>query len=217
MARTIAPSRGGSEADDDLDLCPRHGGSAAPRKQRPVRDRPLICKISDDQRRRRCDGGIGAYRRLSAVWAHQLCGVRFFVFAGEAAEPGVRPSGPFAYGLRHGRAAVPDAAAGRLSGSPSALTHSGRAREADGVWRPAGSSVRLVTDDRLHRNRCARLLRRQASRRAGHALTVAIANPLDESRILGGASLYDVDLGAECAGIGYWLAPAARGQRLTRG
>ncbi|RYV49617.1 GNAT family N-acetyltransferase [Pengzhenrongella frigida] len=52
----------------------------------------------------------------------------------------------------------------------------------------------------------------ETARRAGHALTVAVADPRDEATILGGASLYDVDRETERAGIGYWLAPEARGR-----
>ncbi|QTE30860.1 GNAT family N-acetyltransferase [Pengzhenrongella sicca] len=52
----------------------------------------------------------------------------------------------------------------------------------------------------------------EQARRTGSALTVAIASPADEAAILGGASLYDVDLNQARAGIGYWLAPDARGR-----
>ncbi|QTE27946.1 GNAT family N-acetyltransferase [Pengzhenrongella sicca] len=52
----------------------------------------------------------------------------------------------------------------------------------------------------------------EQARQSGSALTVAIASPLDEAVILGGASLYDVDLNQARAGIGYWLAPDARGR-----
>lgn len=55
-------------------------------------------------------------------------------------------------------------------------------------------------------------IEQESARRAGHALTVAITDPQDETTILGGASLYDVDLETQGAGIGYWLAPDARGR-----
>jgi RimJ/RimL family protein N-acetyltransferase len=52
----------------------------------------------------------------------------------------------------------------------------------------------------------------EAARRAGHALTVAIADPHDEATILGGASVYDIYGKTQRAGIGYWLTPEARGR-----
>jgi len=52
----------------------------------------------------------------------------------------------------------------------------------------------------------------EQARRSGTALTFAVASPQDDDVILGGASLYDVDLKQARAGIGYWLAPSARGR-----
>ena len=52
----------------------------------------------------------------------------------------------------------------------------------------------------------------ETARRVGGALTVAITDPHDERVVLGGASLYDVDLGQARSGIGYWLVPEARGR-----
>ena len=55
----------------------------------------------------------------------------------------------------------------------------------------------------------------ETDRLAGHALTVAIVDPNDEATVFGGASLYDVDLDTQRAGIGYWLAPEARGRGVA--
>ena len=50
------------------------------------------------------------------------------------------------------------------------------------------------------------------ARQAGDSLAVALAWPRDDCVVLGGAALYGVDLDQGRAGIGYWLAPAARGR-----
>ena len=55
----------------------------------------------------------------------------------------------------------------------------------------------------------------EQARRRGEQIELALAEPLDESVVLGGGSLNNVDLRAGRAAIGYWLAPRARGRGVT--
>jgi len=55
----------------------------------------------------------------------------------------------------------------------------------------------------------------EQARLRGEALAVALVAPKNEAVILGGASLYDVDLEQGRAGVGYWLAPEARGHGVA--
>ena len=53
------------------------------------------------------------------------------------------------------------------------------------------------------------------ARLAGRELNVAFVSPDDESMLLGGGSIYDVDPDSGCAAVGYWLAPEARGRGIA--
>jgi RimJ/RimL family protein N-acetyltransferase len=55
----------------------------------------------------------------------------------------------------------------------------------------------------------------QRERRAGTALSVALVEPGAPTTVLGGASLYAIDLAAARAAVGYWLVPAARGRGVA--
>ncbi|HEY8718693.1 GNAT family protein [Pengzhenrongella sp.] len=52
----------------------------------------------------------------------------------------------------------------------------------------------------------------EEARAGGQALNFAVVEPRDEDVVLGGAALYDVTLDQGRAGVGYWLAPEARGR-----
>ena len=52
----------------------------------------------------------------------------------------------------------------------------------------------------------------ERARDRGDELALALAEPADDTAGIGGASLYDVDLGERRAAVGYWLVPAARGR-----
>jgi RimJ/RimL family protein N-acetyltransferase len=52
----------------------------------------------------------------------------------------------------------------------------------------------------------------EAGRRRGEQLELALVDPADDAVVLGGAALYDVDVVAGQASIGYWLAAPARGR-----
>jgi RimJ/RimL family protein N-acetyltransferase len=55
----------------------------------------------------------------------------------------------------------------------------------------------------------------QKARALGEELSLALVEPSDERSVLGGASLYDVDLEQERAAVGYWLAANARGRGVA--
>ncbi|MFB9966739.1 GNAT family N-acetyltransferase [Sinosporangium siamense] len=55
----------------------------------------------------------------------------------------------------------------------------------------------------------------EEARLCGEELNLAVADTVDSGLILGGASIYDVDLGQARAAIGYWLAPHARGRGVA--
>ena len=57
----------------------------------------------------------------------------------------------------------------------------------------------------------------EGSRRRGWQIEFALVEPGDESVVLGGASLNEVDLGLGRAAVGYWLAPEARGRGIATG
>lgn len=52
-------------------------------------------------------------------------------------------------------------------------------------------------------------------RLAAHALNFALAEPSDPKEVLGGASLYSIDLEVGRAAVGYWLAAGARGRGVA--
>jgi RimJ/RimL family protein N-acetyltransferase len=53
------------------------------------------------------------------------------------------------------------------------------------------------------------------ARRRGEELNFALAGPAAPGSVLGGASLYGVDLRRRCAAVGYWLRPEARGRGVA--
>lgn len=55
----------------------------------------------------------------------------------------------------------------------------------------------------------------EEARLAGEELALAVVDAADHGRVLGGASLYDVDHDQERAAIGYWLASHARGRGVA--
>jgi RimJ/RimL family protein N-acetyltransferase len=55
----------------------------------------------------------------------------------------------------------------------------------------------------------------QQARQRGEELNFAFVEPRDEDDVLGGGSLYEIDLQRACAAVGYWLAPAARGRGVA--
>jgi len=87
-----------------------------------------------------------------------------------------------------------------------------RAAFEDPVFRRFTSWVeRPFTASAAHRS----LVDQERARRRGEELDLALVEPDDHNVLLGGASLYDVDLGQGRAGIGYWLAPQARGRGVA--
>jgi RimJ/RimL family protein N-acetyltransferase len=52
-------------------------------------------------------------------------------------------------------------------------------------------------------------------RQRGEALNFAFADPADDTVVLGGGSVYDVDTGLAKAAVGYWVAPQARGRGVA--
>ena len=52
----------------------------------------------------------------------------------------------------------------------------------------------------------------EEARLRGEELNLALVEPHDQDAVLGCVSLYEVRLDQGCAGIGYWLAPGARGR-----
>jgi RimJ/RimL family protein N-acetyltransferase len=55
----------------------------------------------------------------------------------------------------------------------------------------------------------------EEARRAGRELNFAFAEPGDPAEVLGGGSLLGIDLEQLRAGVGYWLAPQARGRGVA--
>jgi RimJ/RimL family protein N-acetyltransferase len=56
---------------------------------------------------------------------------------------------------------------------------------------------------------------REQRRLDGHELNFALVDPRDDDAVLGGGSIHEVDLEQGRAGIGYWLAAAARGRGIA--
>jgi RimJ/RimL family protein N-acetyltransferase len=54
------------------------------------------------------------------------------------------------------------------------------------------------------------LSEQESMRRRGEELHFALVDPADAGAVLGGASLYAIDLDQRTGAIGYWLLPAAR-------
>jgi RimJ/RimL family protein N-acetyltransferase len=54
-----------------------------------------------------------------------------------------------------------------------------------------------------------------AGRLRGEQLELALVDPADAGVVLGGAALYDVDVAAGRASVGYWLAAPARGRGIA--
>lgn len=52
-------------------------------------------------------------------------------------------------------------------------------------------------------------------RRQGEELSFALTEPSDDEVVLGGGSLYDIDLANGRAAVGYWLAAQARGRGVA--
>jgi RimJ/RimL family protein N-acetyltransferase len=55
----------------------------------------------------------------------------------------------------------------------------------------------------------------ETARLRGEELNFALAEPGDQDVVLGGGSLYGVNLEQGCASVGYWLAPEARGRGVA--
>jgi RimJ/RimL family protein N-acetyltransferase len=55
----------------------------------------------------------------------------------------------------------------------------------------------------------------EQARLRGEELSFALVEPSDDEAVLGGGSLYDVDLDQGRAAVGYWLAPHARGRGVA--
>lgn len=55
----------------------------------------------------------------------------------------------------------------------------------------------------------------EQARLRGEELNFALVEPKDEGTVLGGGSLYDVDLGQGRAAVGCWLAAEARGRGVA--
>jgi RimJ/RimL family protein N-acetyltransferase len=53
------------------------------------------------------------------------------------------------------------------------------------------------------------------ARQRGEELNFALADPAAHDSVLGGASLYGVDPYQQCAAVGYWLRPEARGRGVA--
>jgi RimJ/RimL family protein N-acetyltransferase len=54
-----------------------------------------------------------------------------------------------------------------------------------------------------------------ADREAGREISVAFTDPVDPAAVLGGGSLYDVDVDRGTAAVGYWVTPSARGRGVA--
>ena len=61
----------------------------------------------------------------------------------------------------------------------------------------------------------AYFVEQQQARLRGDALHFALVEPANDDVVLGGGSLYDVDLEQSRAAVGYWLAPAARSRGVA--
>jgi RimJ/RimL family protein N-acetyltransferase len=59
------------------------------------------------------------------------------------------------------------------------------------------------------------LAEHEAARSRGEQLELALVEPSDPNVLLGGASLNNVSLSQGRAGVGYWLAPDARGRGIA--
>jgi RimJ/RimL family protein N-acetyltransferase len=59
------------------------------------------------------------------------------------------------------------------------------------------------------------LAEEEHARMRGTELAFALVEPADESAVLGGASLYEVERPSRAAAIGYWLTPGARGRGVA--
>ena len=55
----------------------------------------------------------------------------------------------------------------------------------------------------------------EQARLRGEEVQFALVEPQDEDVVLGGGSLYELDLEQGCAAVGYWLAPQARGRGVA--
>ncbi len=55
----------------------------------------------------------------------------------------------------------------------------------------------------------------EQARLRGEELSFALVEPFDDATVLGGGSLYDVDLEQGRAAVGYWLASQARGRGVV--
>ena len=55
----------------------------------------------------------------------------------------------------------------------------------------------------------------EQARLRGEELHFALVEPADDDVVLGGGSVYDVDLEQYRAAVGYWLAPEARGRGVA--
>ena len=55
----------------------------------------------------------------------------------------------------------------------------------------------------------------EQGRLRGEEVQFALVDPQDEDEVLGGASLYEVNLEQGGAAVGYWLAPQARGRGVA--
>ena len=55
----------------------------------------------------------------------------------------------------------------------------------------------------------------ERARLRGEELNFAFVEPANHAAVLGGGSLYDVDLEQSRAAVGYWLAPEARGRGVA--
>jgi RimJ/RimL family protein N-acetyltransferase len=58
-------------------------------------------------------------------------------------------------------------------------------------------------------------IEQEQARLRGEELSFALVEPSDDEVVLGGGSLYDVDLDERRAAVGYWLAPQARGRGVV--
>jgi RimJ/RimL family protein N-acetyltransferase len=55
----------------------------------------------------------------------------------------------------------------------------------------------------------------EQARLRGKEVQFALVEPQDEDEVLGGCSLYELNLEHGCAAVGYWLAPQARGRGVA--
>jgi RimJ/RimL family protein N-acetyltransferase len=55
----------------------------------------------------------------------------------------------------------------------------------------------------------------EQGRLRGEEVQFALVEPQDEGDVLGGGSLYELNLEQGCAAVGYWLAPQARGRGVA--